>query len=125
MTVESRFRRSSQRLVQRYGALRTYNHITDEVYNVETQMLESTTQSYTVKVYKAEPKEREIKSPNLVGKEVCVMVIAAADLPVKPKLGDTINGNELDAQTSYRVEAISESWAGETVAVWKLFCTIS
>ena len=125
MTVESRFRRSSQRLVQRYGALRTYNHITDEVYNVETQMLESTTQSYTVKVYKAEPKEREIKSPNLVGKEVCVMVIAAADLPVKPKLGDTINGNELDAQTAYRVEAISESWAGETVAVWKLFCTIS
>ena len=125
MTVESRFRRSSQRLVQRYGALRTYNHITDEVYNVETQMLESTTQSYTVKVYKAEPKEREIKSPNLVGKEVCVMVIAAADLPVKPKLGDTINGNVLDAKTTYRVEAISESWAGETVAVWKLFCTIS
>ena len=125
MTVESRFRRSSQRLVQRYGAVRTYNHITDEVYNVETQMLESTTQSYTVKVYKAEPKEREIKSPNLVGKEVCVMVIAAADLPVKPKLGDTINGNELDAQTAYRVEAISESWAGETVAAWKLFCTIS
>ena len=125
MTVESRFRRSSQRLVQRYGALRTYNHTTDEVYNVETQMLESTTQSYTVKVYKAEPKEREIKSPNLVGKEVCVMVIAAADLPVKPKLGDTISGNELDAQTAYRVEAISESWAGETVAVWKLFCTIS
>ena len=125
MTVESRFRRSSQRLVQRYGALRTYNHTTDEVYNVETQMLESTTQSYTVKVYKAEPKEREIKSPNLGGKEVCVMVIAAADLPVKPKLGDTINGNELDAQTAYRVEAIPESWAGETVAVWKLFCTIS
>ena len=125
MTVESRFRRSSQRLVQRYGALRTYNHTTEEVYNVETQMLESTTQSYTVKVYKAEPKEREIKSPNLVGKEVCVMVVAAADLPVKPKLGDTINGNELDAQTSYRVEAISESWVGETVAVWKLFCTIS
>ena len=125
MTVESRFRRSSQRLVQRYGALRTYNHITDEVYNVETQMLESTTQSYPVKVYKAEPKEREIKSPNLVGKEVCVMVIAAADLPVKPKLGDTINGNELDAQTAYRVEAISESWAGETVATWKLFCIIS
>ena len=125
MTVESRFRRSSQRLVQRYGALRTYNHTTEEVYNVETQMLESTTQSYTVKVYKAEPKEREIKSPNLVGKEVCVMVVAAADLPIKPKLGDTINGNELDAQTAYRVEAISESWAGETVAVWKLFCTIS
>ena len=125
MTVESRFRRSSQRLVQRYGAVRTYNHITDEVYNVETQMLESTTQSYTVKVYKAEPKEREIKSPNLVGKEVCVMVVAAADLPVKPKVGDTINGNELDAKTAYRVEAISEAWAGETVAVWKLFCTIS
>lgn len=125
MTVESRFRRSSQRLVQRYGALRTYNHITDEVYNVETQMMESTAQSYPVKVYKSEPKEREIKSPNLVGKEVCVMVIAAADLPVKPKLGDTINGNELDAKTAYRVEAISESWAGETVAVWKLFCTIS
>ena len=125
MTVDSRFRRSSQRLVQRYGALRTYNHITEEVYNVETQMMQSYTQSYNIKIYKEEPKEREIKSPNLVGKEVCVMVVAAADLPVKPTLGDTINGNELDAQTAYRVEAISESWAGETVAAWKLFCTIS
>ena len=125
MTVESRFRRSSQRLVQRYGALRTYNHITEEVYNVETQTIQSYTQSYNIKIYKADPKEREIKSPNLVGKEVCVMVVAAADLPVKPKVGDTINGNELDAKSSYRVEAISESWAGETVATWKLFCTIS
>ena len=87
--------------------------------------MQAYTQSYNIKIYKAEPKEREIKSPNLVGKEVCVMVIAAADLPVKPKLGDTINGNELDAQTAYRVEAISESWAGETVATWKLFCIIS
>ena len=125
MTVESRFRRSSQRLVQRYGAVRTYNHITEEVYNVETQMMQSYTQSYNIKIYKSEPKEREIKSPNLVGKEVCVMVVAAADLPVKPKVGDTINGNELDAKSAYRVEAISESWAGETVAAWKLFCTIS
>lgn len=124
MTVESRFRRSSQRLVQRYGALRTYTTVS-EVYDTKTQTTATTELSYLVKVYKAEPKEREIKSPNLVGKEVCVMVIAAADLPVKPKVGDTINGNELDAQTAYRVEAISESWAGETVAVWKLFCTIS
>ena len=125
MTVESRFRRSSQRLVQRYGALRTYNHTTDEVYNVETQMMQAYTQSYNIKMYKSEPKEKEIKSPNLVGKEVCVRVVAAADLPIKPKVGDTINGNVLDAKTTYRVEAISESWAGETVAVWKLFCTIS
>ena len=124
MTVESRFRRSSQRLVRRYGALRTYTTVS-EVYDTKTQTTTTTELSYPVKVYKAEPKEREIKSPNLVGKEICVMVVAAADLPVKPNLGDTINSNELDAQTAYRVEAISESWAGETVAVWKLFCTIS
>ena len=53
------------------------------------------------------------------------MASATAAVPVKPELGDTINGNVLDAKSSYRVESISESWAGETVAVWKLFCTIS
>ena len=106
MSVTSRFRDSSKRLVSRFGTLRKYKRKTGEVYDVDTQMNVESFTEYEIKVYKAEPKEREIKSPNLVNKEVAIMMVAASDLPSAPIVGDIISEVSVGTTDIFRVEVI-------------------
>ena len=125
MSVTSRFKDSSQRLVSRFGTLRKYKHKTGEVYNLDTQKNEVTFSELDIKIYKAEPKEREIKSPNLVGKEVTVMMVASADLSFEPVVGDIIYADTTTTSEMFRVETIIEYWAGDSVSAYKLICSRS
>ena len=125
MSVTSRFKDSSKRLVSRFGTLRKYKRKTGEVYDVDTQMNVESFTEHEIKIYKAEPREREIKSPNLVNKEVAVMMVAAADLPSAPVVGDIISDKSPSTTEVFRVEVISEYWAGDSVSAYKLICSRS
>ena len=123
-TVESRFRDSSQRLIQRFGKTRVYVS-SSKTYDPRTQTVVTTEVLHTVKMFKTEPKEREIKSPNLVDKTVVVMMIAAKDLPIKPKVTDMIKDQFLGVEEVYQVVQVSVNEAGEDAASWRLICTKS
>lgn len=125
MTLTKRFQDSSQRLITRFGALRNYTHKTEEVYNPDTQTTESIETNLTIKVFKSQPKERELKSPNLVGRETTAMMIAASDLPFSPIVGDTITETYFNTTHTFTVEVVTSNWAGEGVASWRLICTRS
>ena len=125
MTVESRFRGSSKRLINRFGKTRVYVRKTDEVYNFETQTLVSGEELHTVKMFKTDPKESDSKYPNLVGKTVAVMLIAAGDISFKPKIGDKIKDQYLGVDESYEIVQIKVNDAGEQVASWRLVCVVS
>ena len=125
MTVESRFRGSSKRLINRFGKTRVYVRKTDEVYNFETQTLVSGEELHTVKMFKTDPKESDSKYPNLVGKVVAVMLIAARDISFKPKIGDKIKDQYLGVDESYEIVQIKVNDAGEQVASWRLVCVVS
>ena len=125
MTVESRFRGSSKRLIDRFGKTRVYVRKTDEVYNFETQTLVSGEELHTIKMFKTDPKESDSKYPNLVGKMVAVMLIAAGDISFKPKIGDKIKDQYLGVDESYEIVQIKVNDAGEQVASWRLVCVVS
>lgn len=125
MTVESRFRGSSKRLIDRFGKTRVYVRKTDEVYNFETQTLVSGEELHTIKMFKTDPKESDSKYPNLVGKVVAVMLIAAGDISFKPKIGDKIKDQYLGVDESYEIVQIKVNDAGEQVASWRLVCVVS
>jgi hypothetical protein len=125
MTVESRFRDSSKRLINRFGKTRVYIRKVDEVYDMETQTTSSGEELHTIKMFKTNPKESEVKSPNLVDKVVAIMMIAASDIPFKPSVGDQIRDQYLGVDEAYEVMQIKENDAGEQVASWRLVCIMS
>lgn len=125
MTVESRFRDSSKRLINRFGKTRVYIRKVDEVYDMETQTTSSGEELHTIKMFKTNPKELEVKSPNLVDKVVAIMMIAASDIPFKPSIGDQIRDQYLGVDEAYEVMQIKENDAGEQVASWRLVCIMS
>ena len=125
MTVESRFRDSSKRLINRFGKIRVYIRKVGETYNIETQTTTSGEELHTIKMFKTNPKESEVKSPNLVGKSVAIMMVAASDISFKPKIGDKIKDQYLGVDESYEVIQIKENDAGEQAASWRLVCVMS
>ena len=125
MTVESRFRDSSKRLINRFGKIRVYIRKVGETYNIETQTTTSGEELHTIKMFKTNPKESEVKSPNLVGKSVAIMMVAASDISFKPKIGDKIKDQYLGVDESYEIVQIKENDAGEQVASWRLVCVMS
>ena len=125
MKVESRFRDSSKRLINRFGKTRVYIRKTGEVYDLESQTAVSGEELHTIKMFKTNPKETEVKFPNLVGKVVVVMLIAAGDISFKPKIGDQIKDQYLGVDEAYEVIQIKENDAGEQVASWRLVCVMS
>lgn len=125
MSVQ-RFKDSSQRLITRYGATRTYIRKLDAYYDVDSQtMVDAGEAAYPIKMFKTTPKEREVKSPNLVGKATAVMMIAAKDLPIHPIVGDMITETVGGVTTTFMVEVVSENWSGEEIVTWRLVCTRS
>lgn len=123
MTLESRFRNSSKRLVNRYGRTRIYEHKNgDEDYDVETGTTTGGTTLYSIKVMKVDPREKEIKSPNLVNRKVAAMLVAAIDIPFKPSVGDKIRDQYLGVDDVYEVMDVRSNDAGDEVALWRLIC---
>ena len=125
MTVESRFRDSSKRLINRFGKTRIYIRKVGETYDIDTQTTTSGEELHTIKMFKTNPKESEVKSPNLVGKSVAIMMVAASDISFKPKIGDKIKDQYLGVDESYEIVQIKENDAGEQVASWRLVCVMS
>ena len=125
MTVESRFRDSSKRLINRFGKIRVYIRKVGETYDIETQTTTSGEELHTIKMFKTNPKESEVKSPNLVGKSVAIMMVAASDIPFKPSIGDQIKDQYLGVDESYEIMQIKENDAGEQAASWRLVCVMS
>lgn len=125
MTVESRFRDSSKRLINRFGKTRVYIRKVGETYDIDTQTTTSGEELHTIKMFKTNPKESEVKSPNLVGKSVAIMMVAASDISFKPKIGDKIKDQYLGVDESYEIVQIKENDAGEQVASWRLVCVMS
>lgn len=125
MTVESRFRDSSKRLINRFGKIRVYIRKVGETYDIGTQTTTSGEELHTIKMFKTNPKESEVKSPNLVGKSVAIMMIAASDIPFKPSVGDQIKDQYLGVDESYEIVQIKENDAGEQAASWRLVCVMS
>lgn len=123
--LTQRFQASSERLIALYGADRTYHRKTGETYDVDTQMMVSTEETFTIKVFKTEPKERELKYPNLVQREAAVMMIAAKSLAFKPNVGDMITETYLGVTNTFTVEVVKENWSGNGVVSWRLVCTQS
>ena len=76
-------------------------------------------------MFKTNPKESEVKSPNLVEKSVAIMMVAASDISFKPKIGDKIKDQYLGVDESYEIVQIRENDAGEQVASWRLVCVVS
>lgn len=125
MALTKRFQDSSERLIARYGTIRTYHRITGEHYDVATQTMVSSEGLYEIKVFKTEPKERETRSPNLVNKESAVMMIAAKAIPFKPKVGDLITETYFAETNTFNVEVVKENWSGDGVVSWRLVCSKS
>lgn len=125
MALTKRFQDSSQRLINRFGTLRTYVRLVGEEYDVETQTMTATEELHEVKVFKTDPKEREMKHPNLVNKESAVMMIAASSLAFKPKVGDIVREAYMNETNNFRVETIKENWAGSEIVSWRLVCSQS
>ena len=125
MTVESRFRDSSKRLISRFGKTRVYIRKVGETYDIDTQTTTSSEELYSIKMFKTNPKESEVKSPNLVEKSVAIMMVAASDISFKPKIGDKIKDQYLGVDESYEIVQIKENDAGEQVASWRLVCVMS
>lgn len=129
MVVTTKFQASSKRLVNRYGKVRVYKHIlSQDEYNVDTQETETTYSVYSnIKSFKAQATEKELRSPNLVSKDLEVYLLANSDLesatpPFIPVVGDVIIDVINTVETELRVEVIHEHHAGDKVSMWRLIC---
>lgn len=122
MTVTVRFQNSTKRLIARFGKVRDIVRVSSE-YDVDTQMYSETQVVSSVKMFKAAATKQEVDSPNLIGKEVYVFLIAYADLNERPKPNDKIIEVYGTEQEELRVQIVKEHWAGETPAAWRVICT--
>lgn len=116
-----RFLRSSNRLVNHFGTLITYTRKGEEVFDEETQTVSSTDTTLSFKAFKYEVLQQEVKSPNLIGKEISAFNIAASDINFKPKSGDIIQYSIYGELVNLEVVKVTEHWAGDSVSLWKVW----
>lgn len=120
-TTAGRFKSSSQRLVDHFGTDVEYTHVAESEYNIETQTVEDKTVVVSVKAFLTQPKYRESKSPNLVGRTGSVVLIAKESIDFIPKTDDLINTKEGVLTVVERVAYNS----GDDTSMWRLLCTSS
>lgn len=118
----NRFKSGAKRLIDKHGKTRVYEAIGEEVYNQDTQMVETTTTLHTIKMFETEPKYKEVKSPNLVGKKLTAYLIATCDLPVRPKVGDKITDIFLGVDESVEVVEASKYEGFGEACMWRVLC---
>ena len=116
----NRFKSNTQGLIAQHGKTRVYEAVGSEVYNQDTQTVETTSTLHTIKMFETEPKYREVKSPNLVDKKLTAYLIATCDLPTKPKVGDKITDIYLGVEDSVEVLEETHYEAQAEVCIWRV-----
>lgn len=124
ISFTNRFQDGSKRLVDRAGKQITYKHMGDATYDPDLGVVQ-TDVTITPKAFKVQANDSEIKSPNLIGKELSVFLIAGKDFTFVPKVGDWITYANKTESYDVRVQMIKEHWAGEEVSLYRLVCAAS
>lgn len=105
-------------MISRYGKSVTYLKEEDGVYDPAlSRVVRSAGTSYPVKAYKTDISYRESQSPNLVGKDSVVFLIAGVGLNFTPEVNDKISDDE-----DYQVMMISKVEVNDVVTLWRLVC---
>lgn len=109
---------SPVRMIRRYGKDCTYLKELAGTYDPATSTVtRATGTSYVIKAYKTDVAYREGQTPNLVGKDAVVFLVAGADLAFTPELNDKISDSN-----DYQVMMISKVEVNDVVALWRLVC---
>lgn len=124
ITFTNRFQDGSKRLVDRAGRQITYKHMGVATYDPDFGVVQAET-VITPKAFKVEANASEIKSPNLVGKDLSVFLVAGKDFTFVPKVGDAITYLNETESHDVRVQMVKEHWAGEEVSLYRLVCSAS
>lgn len=117
----SRFDTNTKKLIQQHGVVVTYSKETDGEYNPDTGMVESSSESYEVVAYIAQPRGYTAMSPDLVGKVTNVVLIdnmSLKALDVLPSVGDRIETYGIDL----RVAEINYVMGLQGIVLWRLYC---
>lgn len=112
---------SPVRMINRYGKTCTYLKEVDGVYDPATStVIRSSGTSYSIKAYKTDIAYRESQSPNIVGKDAVVFLVAGVGLEFIPEFNDKISDD-----ADYQVMMISKVEVNDVVALWRLVCVRS
>lgn len=139
MNVTSRFSKSSERLIKRFGRLVCYERISPGEYNVDTGYFEDVTDNWLeyfnnlneypegrpleVKAYKTDNSYEDTKSPDLIGRDIHTFLIAGNSINFTPKPQDIIRYTYNGQEISVVVSRVKENWAGNCVAQYRVVCT--
>lgn len=124
MTTTSRFLASSKRLVKHFGTLVNYTQEVAGSYDRETSSTSAATITTTsVKAFRAQASSEDSESPNLIGENLFVYLIAGGDLTFNPQADDKIEVTHLTETTKVTVKTVKAYWAGDRVALWRLVCS--
>lgn len=109
---------SPLRMINRYGKTCTYLKETDGVYDPAlSRVVRSAGTSYSIRAYKTDIAYRESQSPNIIGKDAVVFLIAGVGLEFTPEFNDKISDG-----ADYQVMMISKVEVNDVVALWRLVC---
>lgn len=113
------FQRSTTQLIKTHGIPTTYFKQTgSSEYDLDTGKMVDSFDEIKLKAYFKESRNRNLNSPNLIGKEVVLVLIDARSLGVKPEIGDRIN----DVVSTLKVAEINYAMGGGEVVLWRLSC---
>lgn len=109
------------RMINRYGKDVLYTRESEGVYNPATSSVERPVGITSIlKAYKTLVSYREAQSPNLIGKDSAVFLIAGLNLGFIPQINDKISDD-----SNYQVLMISEVQVNDITALWRLVCVRS
>ena len=120
--ITNRFATKTKRLVDKAGKQITYRRVTDGVYDINTGTVSNTETSTTCKAFKVKASLSETQSPNMVGKDLSVFLVAGLDLSFVPAANDFIDYSDLTENYTVQVLDVKEHWAGDLVSMWRLVC---
>ena len=124
MTTTSRFLESSIRLVKHFGTEVTYSQEVAGSYDIETSTTTPPSVTNTVvKAFRAKATSEDLESPNLIGSNYFVYLIAGGDIAFNPQAEDKITVSHLADETKVTVKEVKQHWAGDRVALWRLVCS--
>lgn len=119
--MRSRIQDVAVRRIDYQGKPVDYIQKTAGTYNVNTgEVSAATVVEHLIKAYKTEASYSEKMSPNIVGKESAVFLVAGKPLTFVPSTGDKIDDGKI-----YEVQMVFTVESQGDVALWRLVCTRS
>lgn len=110
------FAQSAMRLIHRHGLRSTYTSVTTGTYNIETGGVTNISSNFSIVMYMKHVKTSQFNYPNLIGKEVGLFYVVAADLNILPKTQDTITYNS----KTYTVHSFQSHAALGSVVLYRI-----